>query len=295
MSKLTTIPRSDVMSEPRVQPLLSDTAFSVLVSRLQELEQVVVAFSGGADSAFLAYVARAVLGRESVKVVTAVSPSLGSGELEHCRNLASAWDIPFSSVATSEMDNPNYVANGHDRCYWCKVELMNSISPIIEATSATVILGVNLDDLGDFRPGQKAAIEAGAKFPLVDAGYTKELIRAHSRVLGLSTWNRPQSACLSSRIPYGTSVSVPILSQLDRAEAALKRLGFAQVRVRHYDRLARIEVLLEDLEAVVEKRSLIVDAVKSAGYRYVTLDLEGFRSGNLNTKIGPEVSIEERG
>ncbi len=294
MSELITISRSEVLSDPRVQSLLSDTAFSALVSRLQELDQVVVAFSGGADSAFLAYVARSALGRESVKVVTAVSPSLGSGELEHCRDSARAWDIPFSTVATSEMDNPNYVANGHDRCYWCKVELMNSISPIIEATIATVILGVNLDDLSDSRPGQKAALEAGAIFPLVDARYTKELIRAHSRILGLSTWNRPQSACLASRIPYGTSVSVPILSQLDRAEAALKRLGFAQVRVRHYDTLARIEFLLEDFEALVEKRSQIVDAVKSAGYRYVTVDLEGFRSGNLNTEIAPEVSKEDR-
>ena len=295
MSKLTTISRSTLLSDPRVQSLMSDAAFSALVSRLRELDKVVVAFSGGADSAFLAYVARSALDRESVKVVTAVSPSLGSGELEHCRDLVSAWYIPFSTVATSEMDNPNYVANGPDRCYWCKVELMNSISPIIEATSATVILGVNLDDLGDFRPGQKAALEAGAIFPLVDASYTKELIRAHSRVLGLSTWNRPQSACLSSRIPHGTSVSVPILSRLDRAEAALKRLGFAQVRVRHYDRMARIEFLLEDFEAVVEKRLQIVDAVKCAGYRYVTVDLEGFRSGNLNTEIAPEVSIEERG
>ncbi len=270
--------------------LLEDRSFSALVTRLNELGRVAVALSGGVDSAFLAYVARATLGREFVTVVTAVSPSLGSGELEHCRALAELWDIPFSLVETREMENPNYVANRDDRCYWCKTELMNAVKPILISTDSTVVLGVNVDDLGEHRPGQEAARLAGAVFPLVDSGYSKMLIREHSRVLGLSTWDRPQSACLASRIPYGTSVSVAILTKLDRAEAALKRLGFAQVRVRHYDSIARIEFLLEDLHKVVANRSEIVAAVKGAGYRYVTVDLEGFRSGNLNSNSEAEVS-----
>ncbi|NNN19961.1 MAG: ATP-dependent sacrificial sulfur transferase LarE [Acidimicrobiaceae bacterium] len=265
----------------------SDSRFVALVSYLRDLGDVTVAFSGGVDSAFLAYVARISLGRAAVQLVTAVSPSLGSGELEHCRDLARLWDIPFQTVQTAEMENPNYIANGYDRCYWCKVELMDAIRPIIKATGSKVVLGVNLDDLGDFRPGQKAAREAGARFPLVDTGYTKEMIREHSRMLGLSTWERPQSACLSSRIPYGTSVSIPVLSQIDRAEAYLKQLGFAQVRVRHYDTTARIEFLLEDFDKVLAMRSEIISAVRNVGYRYVTMDLEGFRSGNLNAKIVP--------
>ena len=289
MNELSVSPKEQLL-QAGFDILASHSVFATLVSRLRELEMVAVAFSGGVDSAFLAFVARAVLGRDSVQAITAVSPSLGSGELEHCRHLAELWDIPFLSVLTREMENPNYLANREDRCYWCKAELMSSIAPIIESTNFQVVLGVNVDDLGDHRPGQQAAKEASALFPLVDAGYTKKLIREHSRELGLSTWDRPQSACLASRIPYGTSVSLPILAQLDRAEAALKRLGFAQVRVRHYGSLARIEFTIEDLEKALEKRLEIVAAVRGAGYDYVTVDLEGFRSGNLNSKIVPQVS-----
>ena len=144
------------------------------------------------------------------------------------------------------------------------------------------MLGVNLDDLGDHRPGQKAAVEAGAEFPLVAAGFTKADVRDASRVLGLRTWDKPAMACLASRIPYGTEVSVGLLGQVDRAEAALRRLGFRQLRVRHYGDTARLEVPIDDLATVVEQRDAVVRAVAGQGYRYVTLDLEGFRSGNLN-------------
>ena len=148
-----------------------------------------------------------------------------------------------------------------------------------------MVLGVNVDDLGDHRPGQRAAAEAGAAFPLVDAGFTKDDVRAASRLMGLRTWDKPAAACLASRVPYGTEVTVGILSRVDRAEAALHRLGFRQCRVRHYDDTARIEVDTEELAAVVEHRVEIVAAVRNVGYRYVTLDLEGFRSGNLNAAL----------
>lgn len=257
--------------------------FLSLVEKLLGLGSVAVAFSGGVDSAFLAYMARQVLGYESTLAVTSISDSFGSSEAHHCELLARSWNMRIEFVHSREMENPNYIANDTDRCYWCKVELMEAIGPILASSTTKVALGVNVDDLGDHRPGQKAALEAGAVFPLVDSGYTKEMIRRHSKVLGLSTWDRPQAACLSSRIPYGTQVSVSILTKLDRAELALKDLGFRQLRLRHYDVMARLEIPLDDFSKVMEKRKEIVAAIKDAGYKYVTLDLEGFRSGNLNS------------
>jgi pyridinium-3,5-biscarboxylic acid mononucleotide sulfurtransferase len=247
---------------------------------------IVVAFSGGTDSAFLVWAARRVLGRKGLLAVTAASPSLAEGELLHCASLAGAWDIAWESVATDEMDNDAYVANTGDRCYWCKTALMDVIEPVAQERQAVVVLGVNVDDLGDHRPGQKAAAERGARFPLVEAGLTKEMIRALSKSHGLVTWDRPAAACLSSRLPYGTPVTLKTLSQVDRAEAALHRLGFMQLRVRHYNDTARLEVPVELLDAVVAARAAVVQAVKAAGYAYVTLDLEGFRSGNLNAALG---------
>jgi len=249
---------------------------------LRDLGRVIVAFSGGADSAFLAHRAHLVLGPGAAHAVTAVSPSLATDEEADCRSLAVEWGLRWTPVDTDEMARAAYRANDTDRCYHCKAELMDVVAPIAAAESATVILGVNLDDLGDHRPGQKAADERGARFPLVEAGFSKVDVRAASRAAGLRTWDKPAAACLASRIPYGTAVSLRTLSQVDRAEASLRRLGFRQLRVRHYDDTARIEVDLADLARAVELRSEIVDAVRRAGYRYVTLDLEGFRSGNLN-------------
>ncbi len=253
-----------------------------LDAELHRLDRVIVAFSGGADSAFLAAAAHRALGADRVHAVTAVSPSLAGDEEADCRTLAGEWGLRWTPVATAEMERAAYRLNDTDRCFHCKAELMDVVAPIARAEDATVVLGVNVDDLGDHRPGQQAAGEAGAEFPLVTAGFTKDDVRAASRRLGLRTWDKPAAACLASRIPYGTEVSVGILTRVDRAEAALHRLGFRQVRVRHYDDTARIEVDLEELGHVIARRLDVVAAVRDAGYRYVTLDLEGFRSGNLN-------------
>jgi uncharacterized protein len=253
-----------------------------LRDRLTGLGRVVVAFSGGADSAFLAWVANDTLGRDRVLAATAVSPSLAPSELADCRSLANDWGLRWSGVDTHELGRQEYVANGGDRCYHCKAELLDVLGPLAAAEAATVVLGVNTDDLGDHRPGQQAARERGAEFPLVDAGFTKADVRQCSASLGLRTWDKPAAACLASRLPYGTPVTVGRLMAVAAAEEALHRLGFRQVRVRHYGDLARIELDPPDLPAAIIRRVEIVDAIRAAGYRYVTIDLEGFRSGNLN-------------
>lgn len=240
-----------------------------------------VAFSGGADSALLAFVATEVLGPEQVTCVTAVSPSLAPSQLADCSALASEWRLRFVAVPTDELSRPAYVANGADRCYHCKVELMEVLSPLAAALGAVPALGVNLDDLGEHRPGQRAAVEHGALFPLVAARLDKAAVRAASELLGLRTFDKPADACLASRLPQGTPVSAELLGRVGRAEAALRRLGFGQLRVRHYGDAARIEVDPDELALAVERRRDVAEAVHAAGYRYVTLDLEGFRSGNL--------------
>ncbi|MFM8650280.1 MAG: ATP-dependent sacrificial sulfur transferase LarE [Actinomycetota bacterium] len=281
------------MANPVTEPSADrlDDKIRLLHEILRDLDRVVVAFSGGADSAFVAATARDVLGPERAHAVTAVSPSLAGSEESDCRALATEWGLRWTPVDTDEMARAAYRANDVDRCYHCKAELMDVVAPIAAAERATVILGVNLDDLADHRPGQRAALERGAVFPLVQAGLTKADIREVSRRMGLRTWDKPAAACLASRVPYGTPVSVEILSRVDRAEAALHALGFRQVRVRHYGETARIEVDEAELARAVSARHAVVDAVKTAGYRYVTLDLEGFRSGNLNEGVVGEATV----
>ena len=256
--------------------------FKALRSRLRELERVVVAFSGGADSAFLAWVAHEALGPEATLVATAVSPSLAGRERDDCADLARSWGLRWTEVVTDEFADERYRANDRDRCFWCKDALMDALEPLARAENATVVLGVNVDDLGDHRPGQNAAAARGAVFPLVDAGFTKEEIRSTSRTLGLRTWDKPAAPCLASRLPYGTAVTLGRLREVEAAEGALHALGFTEVRVRHYGELARVEVPLARLPEATERSAELVAAVQGAGYRYVTLDLEGLRSGNLN-------------
>lgn len=253
-----------------------------LRAELVRLERVVVAFSGGADSAFLARVAHDTLGAERVLCATAVSPSLAPEEEADCRALAAEWGLRWATVATAEMEDPRYLANGPDRCARCKRALMDVLGPMASSESATVVLGVNLDDLGDYRPGQEAAAAAGASFPLVAAGFTKALVRECSRSLGLRTWDKPAAACLASRVPYGTPVALGTLRSVAAAESALRALGFSALRVRHHGDVARVEVPNEDLAQVVALREEVVTAVRAAGYAYVALDLEGLRSGSLN-------------
>lgn len=255
---------------------------------LRGLGRVVVAFSGGADSAFLAARATRLLGRENVLCVTAVSASLAASEERDCADLAVEWDLAWRSVRTDETARPAYIANDGDRCFHCKDELMDVLLPIAAERGAAIVLGVNVDDLGDHRPGQRAAEAKGARFPMVEAGLTKADVRGLSREMGLRTWDKPAAACLASRVPYGTPVTVGLLGRIDRAEAALREVlscaGVApgNLRVRHAGDTVRIEVDPTTFPAIAEHHKKVVAALEAVGYRYVTLDLAGFRSGNLN-------------
>jgi uncharacterized protein len=269
-----------VRSDPA---LVGDDAISYARLRegLSKHERLVVAFSGGADSALLAYAATAVLGASQVLCATAISPSLAEDDRRETEVLAAEWGLRYHPVKTDELENPDYQANGLDRCYFCKSALMDALGPIADIEAAAIALGVNVDDLGDYRPGQAAAKEAGAIFPLLEAGLTKEAVRSLSRALGLRTWDKPANACLSSRIPQGTPVTIGLLSKVDRAEQRLRLLGFRELRVRHYGDTCRVELAEDELGHALESRAEIVEQLRGVGYRYVTLDLEGLRSGNL--------------
>ena len=249
---------------------------------LERYRGAVVAFSGGVDSALVAAVAARALGHRAL-AVTAVSPSLPPGELAEARRIAAEIDIRHRSVRTDEVDDENYLANGPDRCYYCKDELYGVLRRIADEEGLPVVAsGANVDDLGDVRPGLRAAAERDVRHPLIEAGFTKLGVREASRGLGLPTWDKPQSACLSSRIPFGVRITVEDLSRVGRAERALKEMGFRQVRVRVHGDLARVEVEQDDIARAVELREQISQALTELGYRFVALDLQGFRSGSMN-------------
>ena len=254
---------------------------------LEVLGSVAVAYSGGTDSAFVLAVARDALGDRAL-ALTADSPSVPRVELEAARAIAAGLGVQHVILPTAELDDPAYRANTPDRCYFCKSHYLDELLAYALAHGcAALVDGANADDLGDYRPGQKAARERGVRSPLQEVGLTKAEIRALARARGLPNWDKPAAACLASRIPYGTPVTSEVLSQIERAEEHLHRLGFRQVRVRHHGAVARIEVESAELARAVELRADIVAALREAGFTYVTLDLAGFRSGSLNlTLIG---------
>ena len=251
---------------------------------------VVVAFSGGTDSTLVAAVASRALGERAV-AVTAVSPSLPPGEAEEARRLAAAHGIAHRLVRTREAEDPTYLANGLDRCYRCKNELYDVLARVAEEADLPVVVsGANLDDLGEFRPGLRAAEEHGVRHPLIEVGMTKRDVREAARDLGLATWDKPASACLSSRIRFGVTITVEELSKVGRAERLLKDLGFRQCRVRVHDaELVRVEVEADEVARLAEPaiRARVIDGLTALGWRYVTLDLEGFRSGSMNPEVPP--------
>jgi uncharacterized protein len=264
-----------------------DDELARLRAILDPLESVVVAYSGGADSAFLADVAHEVLGDRAI-AVTAVSASLAPEEREAAAQLARERGWRHREVATFEQEREEYVRNAPDRCYHCKTELFETLAGLIAAEPGTVVLiGTNLDDEADFRPGQRAARERGVRAPLKEAGLTKQAIRALSRARGLPTWNKPASACLASRIAYGVEVTPERLDRVGRAESFLRSLGFTQLRVRDHGDLARIEVPAEDVARLSsdEVRSSVAAFLRELGFTYVTADLQGFRSGSMNAVL----------
>ena len=259
-----------------------------LIEVIRPIKSAVVAFSGGVDSTVLAFATLKALGVENVEAVTAVSPSLAEGELENCRSLSQEMGLVWKKVFTEEMSNENYILNNSDRCYWCKDALMDSAIPIAEKSNAVVLLGVNLDDLDEHRPGQEAARERGAIFPLVEAGLDKDAVRELAKFWNLKNWDRPAQPCLASRVPYGTVIDLNLLSRVDRAEASLRAFGFKDLRVRHYGETARIELERSEILKAAEMSEHITDALTDIGYKYVTLDLKGLKSGNLNDSLKNE-------
>jgi uncharacterized protein len=261
----------------------------LLLTALGAIDSVLIAFSGGADSAYLAWAAHSVLGNRA-QAITALSPSFSQHDRDQAADFVRTVGLRHDFIETLEFENPAYVANNADRCYHCKDELFEQMESFARRRNFTAIAyGINSDDTHDFRPGHRAAREHRILAPLLDAGLRKEEIRFLSRRAGLPTWDRPASACLSSRIPYGITVTPELLAKVERAEAVLRELGFRQFRVRAHNELARIEIAQDELARGLEPEMTekIARGVKAAGFAFVTLDLEGYRQGSLNSLLRP--------
>lgn len=271
---------------PAAEPALPAAAkLARLHTAIDSLRGAVVAFSGGVDSTLVLKLCRDRLGEKAVGVI-GVSPSLPPGELAEARALAKSIGVTLVELPTGELADANYAANPANRCFFCKSELYRHLVPWAQEHGLpSVADGLNADDRGDFRPGAAAADAAGVRHPLLEADFTKADVRALARQLGLPNWDKPALACLSSRIPYGTPVTIERLDRIGRAELAVRRLGFPVVRVRFEDATARIEVPPADLARIVAAREEVVRAVKEAGFLYVSLDLQGYRSGSANEAL----------
>jgi uncharacterized protein len=258
-----------------------------LEEQLSKLPSVIVAYSGGVDSAYLAYAAHQALG-ERMLAVTALSASYSTRDRAEAEKCVTRFNFPHEFIETDELANPRYRANNADRCYFCKDELFDKLDELAGRRGfAAVAYGINQDDLGDWRPGQQAAREHKVLTPLLDAGMSKADIRELSRQVELPVWDRPASACLSSRLAYGIEVTAERLAVVEKGEEAVRALGFRQFRVRYHDELARIEIALDELPRALDPAMArkFVEIFKPLGFKFVTLDLEGFRSGSMNSLL----------